>query len=494
MPPKRKAAVPKENVPPKRGKNQAKESPKPIDEKVSKPEEVPGPVEDGTAAPSKVDVPSPSVVSSAASATKLSDSLLESFDKHPPGKLLIAGMVAWELTGGNKTKTAATNARPNLFSFNRFTAETYRSAVSGCCSAHSVLITLDRKALAFGRNQHGQLGQSDLRIFEKPTPVNGLKNVNVVQAACGRNHTLFLTDEGIVYACGDNRNGQCGVGNTNSPILKATRLKYTGPPIVKVACGAEFSMLLDVNGDLHSFGMPEYGQLGHNTDGKYFITANRLTFHYEMSPKRLETFVDKTSEGRIVPMENVKIVDFACGNNHTVAIDSKNRAFAWGFGGYGRLGHAVPQDEWVPRLNKYFDTQKRKVLRVFCGSTFSLATTDIGCLHLFGRNNVNGEASMYPRPVQDFTGWDITTIGAGYSSILISGEGSLVAWGASPTYGELGLGDTVKSSSKPKLVPGMEGIKIPHVSLGQSHSLLLVDVEHEATKQMYEELPEFIVD
>lgn len=167
------------------------------------------------------------------------------------------------------------------------------------------------------------------------------------------------------------------------------------------------------------------------------------------------------------------------------------------------------------RLNKYFDTQKRKVLRVFCGSTFSLATTDIGCLHLFGRNNVNGEASMYPRPVQDFTGWDITTIGAGYSSILISGEGSLVAWGASPTYGELvspfrqtevnsqignhsvpfqGLGDTVKSSSKPKLVPGMEGIKIPHVSLGQSHSLLLVDVEHKATKQMYEELPEFIVD
>lgn len=33
-------------------------------------------------------------------------------------------------------------------------------------------------------------------------------------------------------------------------------------PIVKLGCGAEFSMILDCNGALHSFGLPEYGQLG----------------------------------------------------------------------------------------------------------------------------------------------------------------------------------------------------------------------------------------
>lgn len=31
---------------------------------------------------------------------------------------------------------------------------------------------------------------------------------------------------------------------------------------MKVGCGAEFSMILDCNGALHSFGLPEYGQLG----------------------------------------------------------------------------------------------------------------------------------------------------------------------------------------------------------------------------------------
>lgn len=44
---------------------------------------------------------------------------------------------------------------------------------------------------------------------------------------------------------------------------------------------------------------------------------------------------------------------------------------------------------------------------------------------------------MYPKPVQDLAGWNITSIGTGYTSIVISADDSLIAWGASPTYGEL---------------------------------------------------------
>lgn len=39
---------------------------------------------------------------------------------------------------------------------------------------------------------------------------------------------------GTVYACGDNRSGQCGVGNLQPQILAPTRINYRGPPIVKV--------------------------------------------------------------------------------------------------------------------------------------------------------------------------------------------------------------------------------------------------------------------
>lgn len=367
-------------------------------------------------------------------ATRLPEELLETFDKEP-GKLLMAGMVTWDMVGKRDSKGIA-KVRPNLWSFNRFTGEKYRLAVSGPAAAHSVLVNMDRKALTFGRNAFGQLGQPELKVYEKPTLVKELEGFNIIAAACGRNHTLFLTDMGTVYACGDNKSGQCGVGNTNPTVTKATRINYGGPPIVKIACGAEFSVILDIKGSLYTFGLPEYGQLGHNTDGKYFVTSTKMSFHFETSPKRVVLFIEKAKDGHVNPVNDVQICDFACGNNHTVAVDTKKRAYSWGFGGFGRLGHAEQKDEMVPRLIKFFESGKG-VRRVNCGSSFCLTISEAGQLFLFGQNKKTGEANMYPKPVQDLAGWNITSIGCSQTSVVISADESLISWGASPTFGEL---------------------------------------------------------
>ncbi|XP_055382025.1 protein RCC2 homolog [Condylostylus longicornis] len=421
--------------------------------------------------------------------SKLPEDLLKTYEKGS-GQLLIAGMVTWDLVGKRDAKKVA-KVRPNLYSFNKFTDAKYKYIASGCAAAHNIVVNTEGQALTFGRNPFGQLGQSELKCYEKPTLVPGLENLNIIQAAAGRNHTLFLSDNGTVYACGDNKSGQCGIGNTQPIVQNATRINYRGPPIVRVACGAEFSAILDIKGNLYTFGLPEYGQLGHNTDGKYFVTANKLTFHFETSPKKVLLYIEKTKEGHITPVENVSIVDIACGSNHTIAIDSKKRVYSWGFGGFGRLGHAEQKDEMVPRLIKMFDSQGRGVTKVFCGSSFSLAITDIGQLYLFGQNKKTGEANMYPKPVQDLAGWNITDVGCSYTSIVISADDTLISWGASPTYGELGLGDMQKSSTTPKEVTKCEGMKIPQVTMGQSHSLLLVDTSDEKTKEKYEKFVEF---
>ncbi|XP_031617169.1 protein RCC2 homolog [Contarinia nasturtii] len=426
--------------------------------------------------------------------TKLPEELLKTFDREP-GKLMVAGMVTWELTGRRDPKGKVTTIRPNLYVFHRFTDEMYRLIVSGCSSAHSILINMDRKALSLGRNQFGQLGQPELKTYEKPTLIPELENVNIIQAACGRNHSLFLTDTGVVYACGDNKSGQCGVGNNTTQIIqKPTRINYRGPPIIKVSCGAEFSAILDIKGNLHTFGLPEYGQLGHNTDGKYFINSNKMSFHFETSPKRVVLYIEKSKDGHVTPIDGVQIVDFACGNNHTVAIDSKKRAYSWGFGGFGRLGHAEQKDEMVPRMMKFFDSSSRGVRSIFCGATYSLAINDIGVLYLFGQNKKTGEANMYPKPVQDLSGWHITSLGCSNTSIVISADDTLIAWGASPTFGELGLGDLQKSSTTPKEVSRMEGMKIPQVTMGLAHTMLLVNTEDEATNAKYLKMPEFTLD
>lgn len=424
--------------------------------------------------------------------TQLPPEVFAAFEK-PPGKMLISGMVTWDLTGKRDRKNVV-KVRPNLYSFHRFTDERYRSAASSCSAAHTILINMDRKALAFGRNPCGQLGLPDTKLCEKPTLIPGLEKLNIIQAACGRNFTLFLTDTGSVYACGDNKSGQCGVGNTHATINTPTLINYRGPPIVRIGCGAEFSVILDVKGNLHTFGLPEYGQLGHNTDAKYFVNANKLSFHFETSPKKIVLYIEKSKEGHVTPIDNVQIVDFACGNNHTVAIDSKKRVFSWGFGGFGRLGHSEQKDEMVPRLNKFFEIQGRGARSVYCGATYSLVVNELGVLFLIGQNKKTGEANMYPKPVNDLQGWNITDIGCSQTSVMISADDTLIAWGASPTYGELGIGEFQKSSTVPKEVPKMDNMKIPQVTMGYSHTVILVDDEHEATKAKYDKLPEYTID
>ena len=81
---------------------------------------------------------------------KLPDELLASRDREP-GRLLIAGMVTWDLVGKKTDTKGGIKIRPNLYYFNRFTEDKYRLAVSGSTSAHSVLISMDRKALTFGK-------------------------------------------------------------------------------------------------------------------------------------------------------------------------------------------------------------------------------------------------------------------------------------------------------------------------------------------------------
>lgn len=92
----------------------------------------------------------------------------------------------------------------------------------------------------------------------------------------------------------------------------------TNKKIVKTACGAEFSMFIDENNLLYSFGRPEHGQLGHNTDGQYFVTSNKLAFDCEVLPRHVAVFVEKTKDGFTHIIDDVKVVDVACGNNHTV--------------------------------------------------------------------------------------------------------------------------------------------------------------------------------
>ncbi|XP_015367433.1 PREDICTED: protein RCC2 homolog [Diuraphis noxia] len=409
------------------------------------------------------------------------------------GVVLLTGGTNWDLNGRKSMPKGCKSVGRNLYEphlFGPLKDNRIRLVVSSCNSSHTIFITEEGKALSLGRNEKGQLGVKDLLRRDIPTPIEGLPDHAIVNAATGRGHTLLLTDRGAVYSCGDNKNSQCGVKSKEPFVTTAMRVKYNGPPIVKVGCGAEFSILLDCKGTLYSFGLPEYGQLGHNTNGEYIERAGAINFATVKLPKPIMTFVEKT-KNKVEILQKPEIRDFACGTNHTVAIDDHKKAYSWGFGGYGRLGHSEPKDELQPRLIKYFDVQRSGVKHVACGPAFSIAINEFGAVYLFGQMSSRGEANMYPKPVQDLHGWNLRSIGTCSIGLVAAADDSCIVWGSGTSSGELGLGELKKSSAKPCEMKKLDGLYVEQVTCGSAHTFLLARDLSEDDKDIIASMPEY---
>ncbi|KAK7884104.1 hypothetical protein WMY93_027227 [Mugilogobius chulae] len=316
------------------------------------------------------------------------------------------------------------------------------SVVSGPCAAFSLLITSEGKLWSWGRNDKGQLGHGDTKRLDAPKIIEALADQVVVAAACGRNHTLALTEDGTAFSFGENKLGQLGQGSQTDAVLSPATLSYNGQPLVKVACGAEFSMVVDCKGNLYSFGCPDYGQLGHNSDGKYIARSNRIEFDCELIPRRVALFIEKSKDGQIMPVPNVVVRDVACGANHT------KRVFSWGFGGYGRLGHTEQKDEMVPRLVKLFDFPGRGASLIYTGYQCSFAVNEMGKSNQL--SSVSDEACSSGRDQHQQRMHHVPQNGAGPvrledpQSGLVGKAASLLlqmrvqsAGDPSPTFGEL---------------------------------------------------------
>ncbi|KAJ7393514.1 Protein rcc2 [Desmophyllum pertusum] len=393
------------------------------------------------------------------------------------GKLLISGGTNWDLVGRKEAPKYAANAGgPNLWephSISSLSNIRVQLVASGPSACHSIIICEDGTVMSFGRNDNGQLGHGDMVRCDKPKIIDSLKHYTIVQASCGKAHTLVLTAEGILFGFGGNKMAQLGQGHQKPVVAKPVQIVHpTNKKIIKAVCGAEFSMLIDENNLLYSFGRPEHGQLGHNTDGQYFVTANKLSFDCEVLPRHVAVFVEKTKDGFTHIMDDVKVVDASCGNNHTIVRDSKDRVFTWGFGGYGRLGHQQPKDELIPRLVSFL--KGKSVSSVHAGSSFSMALS-MGQLYFWGQTKSTGDATMYPKPVRDMSGWDVRSVGCSKTSIVLAADESVVSWGPCPTYGEL-------------IVQPLEGVYIQQVACGLGHTLYIAR-DDEKDRPLLDKIP-----
>ncbi|GMS97942.1 hypothetical protein PENTCL1PPCAC_20117, partial [Pristionchus entomophagus] len=116
--------------------------------------------------------------------------------------------------------------------------------------------------VTWGKNEHGQLATNDTMFRAKPVVIDSLSEMRVVDIALGDSHSLFLTVDGRVFACGADDFGQIGSGKrTDVNSTPRAILDLMGSHATRIAAGRIHS-LVTVAGRVFSFGLNNNGQLG----------------------------------------------------------------------------------------------------------------------------------------------------------------------------------------------------------------------------------------
>eukprot|EP00026_Physarum_polycephalum_P003457 Phypoly_transcript_03469.p1 GENE.Phypoly_transcript_03469~~Phypoly_transcript_03469.p1 ORF type:complete len:804 (+),score=150.71 Phypoly_transcript_03469:292-2412(+) len=134
---------------------------------------------------------------------------------------------------------------------------------TGCGGYHTVCITQEGRTYAFGLSSYGQTGQGPNAepMLLAPQPIVMPAGIQIAEVACGESHTLFLSTQGQVMACGYNIYGQCGQGNRRDQHLPMPVKFETQDPMAQISCGANHSAAVSRGGQLYLWGSGERYQL-----------------------------------------------------------------------------------------------------------------------------------------------------------------------------------------------------------------------------------------
>ncbi|MDR3739852.1 MAG: hypothetical protein P4L40_12635 [Terracidiphilus sp.] len=289
----------------------------------------------------------------------------------------------------------------------------------------------------------------------------------IVSAAAGDEHSLWLCEDGNVYACGRGTNGQLaldisdtGPGSTGAaaPTLIKAMHQFK---VLQMGAGLAHSLLLTEAGEPFAFGSNKSGQLGRRVPGD--------GLNFELADPS-QCFVPL----RVAGLGGTRIVQVAAGAEHSVLLSDIGRVLTFGCGRFGRLGLGDESNQPLPRQ---VDGLRERAIGVFAGGEHTHALTPSG-LWSWGNGQCGrlgtGSSSdaLTPVCVEGLAGASIAHVSAGLAHTLVAlGDGRVCAfgWGA---FGQLGLGST-DDVSVPTILPTLRSVRVVAVAAGAQHSLIM---------------------
>ena len=242
-------------------------------------------------------------------------------------------------------------------------------SMAACGARHSIFLTTNLQVYVCGDNSMGQLGVGDREPRRTPRLLPRLQQESVIQVACGKFHSLALTQESVVYAWGCNEQGQLGTENRdNSCVCPNPVVALHSLFIAQISAGASHSFALTSSGSLFSWGRNTFGQLGLGD------TTNRNT------PALVES------------LQNKFVVSVAGGEEHSLALTQEGSVFSFGCDVYGQLGHDSKHNQLTPK--QIFDFMGSTITQIACGRMHSLvARENPSVVYAFGLA-INGQLGV----------------------------------------------------------------------------------------------------
>ena len=305
---------------------------------------------------------------------------------------------------------------------------------------------------SFGHNRFGQLGLGNTGDRDVPTPVTVSSGLKVKAVSCGSDHTVIITEDGNLYSFGYNLVGQLGLGGESNRVVATVVSVPDDLKVKAVSCGADHTAIITEDGNLHSFGINDFGQLGLGDE----------------DVRDIPTLV--TIPG------DLKVKAVSCGGVHTVIITEDGNLYSFGFNYFGQLGLGDTTERNVPMLVNVPNGSKVKV--VGCGDDHTIIITENGALYSFGRNESgqlgldDGDDRNRPVLVNVPGGLKVKAVSCGNShTVIITEDDNLYSFGDNFS-GQLGLGDDTNRIVA-TLVSVPSGLRVKAVSCGDYYTVII---------------------
>jgi len=354
---------------------------------------------------------------------------------------------------------------------------------------HTCCYSEDNELYTFGCNDESALGRSTAEEDSEfiPALVGGpLLRKKICQISAGDSHTAVLTIEGQVYLWGNFRDGHGSMGllQPNKATSEPQQIATMSKVVVQIASGSDHLIMLTEDGLVFSCGNAEQGQLGRIGSlfcDRYRVRGSRAGSIY--IPQQVYLRKIKGQRSR-----NIFITKIFSGAYTSWAISNEGEVFGWGLNNYNQLG--IPD-----KVNRFHATHiphlsKRGIQYIAAGDHHAIFLTDEGKVYALGRG-CDGRLGLGPDVkyidemtlIKDLK--DIASISAQNSaSYAIDKEGTAYGWGIGLMDGihhDINACDEPKDQWTPTKLVGenLKSSKVLHISCGAQHCVLVVSNEQE---------------